>query len=54
MEVQEKLKSFQQMQAQEQKILDQLREENRCLREENTTLRDEVFALKHGKTFEDA
>ena len=40
------------MQSQEQKILDQLREENRTLREENGQLRDEVYQLKHGRTIE--
>lgn len=42
------------MQAQEQKILDQLREENRALREENGQLRDEVYSLKHGRTLDQA
>lgn len=42
------------MQTQEQKILDQLREENKALRDENVQLRDEIFALKHGRTLEQA
>jgi hypothetical protein len=46
------MKAFKEMQTQEQKIMDTLREENKLLREENAQLKDELFAFKHKRTIE--